>query len=355
MSGSLVAQDSRELFRVGAVSYTVRDVIDAAFFRGELEAPWEEFLRAVESQKRALEQEREPNDEAIDAAVQAFRYEHDLITAEETERWLAERGLTLSDFGDYFGRRFWRDTIDAAPGQPTDYYAAPSEARELFVADLMLSGQLARMATALSWRVAAGAGEQPLPEVERISAARQEFIGRLKPISLAEWQLSAGRDEEWLNKLAGLEANFRIYCERLLTPQARDRELGTLRLPLTVFEVELIEFDSHDAAREARLCVREDNMAMEEVATEGRYPYRREKLLLEKIAPDVQQRFLSANAGDLMEPMELDGGHRLCRIIAKKEPDPQDPEVRGRVEQRLLDRHFAELSSRLVHWPIALN
>jgi hypothetical protein len=320
-----------------------------------LDAPWQDFLRALESEKRALEQEREPNDETIDGAVQAFRYEHDLITAEETERWLADRGLTLSDFGAYFVRRFWRQTIDAASAEPADYHSAPTERRELFSAELMLSGELARMATAYSWRLAAGEGEQAVPDAERVSAARREFVERLMPTALVDWQLSAGRDEEWLNKLAALEANFRIYCERLLTPQARDRELVTLRLPLTVLEVELIEFDSHDAAREALLCVREDNMAMEEVAREGRYPYRREKLLLEKIAPDVQQRFLSANAGELMEPMELDGGHRLCRVIGKKEPDPQDPEVRTRVEQRILDRHFNELTSRLVHWQIALS
>ena len=355
MSGSLVAGDSRELFRVGAVSYTVRDVIDAAFFRGELNAPWQAFLRALESEKRAIDQEREPNDEAIDAAVQAFRYGHDLITAEETERWLSDRGLTLSDFGDYFARQFWRETINAAPAEPSEYHLAPTETRELFVAELMLSGELARMATALSWRVAAGADEQPSPDAQRVAAVRQEFVERLKPIALAHWQLSAGRDEEWVNSMSVLEANFRIYCERLLTPQIRDRELVTLRLPLTAFELEVIELDSHDAAREALLCVREDNMAMEEVATEGRYPFRREKLLLENIAPDVQQRFLSANAGELMEPMELDGGHRLCRIIGKKEPDPQDPAVRARVEQRILDRHFAEVSSRLVQWQIALS
>jgi hypothetical protein len=355
MSGSVVARDSRELFRVGSVSYTVRDVIDAAFFSGALDAPWQDFLRALESEKRALEQEREPNDETIDGAVQAFRYEHDLITAEETERWLADRGLTLSDFADYFARRFWRQTIDAASAEPIDYHSAPSETRELFVAELMLSGELARMATAFSWRLATIAAEEPPPDAERVTAARQEFIERLTPLAFADWQLSAGRDEDWLNQMAVLEANFRIHCGRLLTPQARERELVTLRLPLTVFEVELIEFDSHDAAREALLCVREDNMAMEEVATEGRYPYRREKLLLENIAPDLQQRFLSASAGELMEPMELDGGLRLCRIIGKKEPDPEDPAVRARVEQRILDRHFAELSSRLVHWQIALS
>jgi hypothetical protein len=29
--------------------------------------------------------------------------------------------------------------------------------------------------------------------------------------------------------------------------------------------------------------------------------------------------------------------------------------VRARVEQRILDRHFNELTSRLVHWQIALS
>jgi hypothetical protein len=355
MSGSVVAQDSREIFHVGASPYTVRDVIDAAFFRGELDAPWQEFLLALAAEKQALDEEREPNDDVVDAAVQTFRYEHDLITAEETERWLTERGLTLGDFGDYFARRFWRETIAASRVEPIDYHLASAETRELFVAELMLSGELARIATAFSWRLAAAAAEQAPPDPGLVSAARREFVECLEPLALADWQLSAGRDEEWLNHLAGLEANFRIYCERLLTPQVRERELVTLRLPLTVFELEVIEFDSHDAAREALLCVREDNMAMEEVAREGRYPFRREQLLMENIAPDVQQRFLSANAGELMEPMELDGGHRLCRIVGKKEPDPQDPAVRARVEQRILDRHFAELSSRLVHWQIALS
>ena len=54
-----------------------------------------------------------------------------------------------------------------------------------------------------------------------------------------------------------------------------------MRLRLTRFEVERIELESHDAAKEALFCVREDGMSMEEVATEGRYPYRRAEFLLE--------------------------------------------------------------------------
>jgi hypothetical protein len=279
-----------------------------------------------------------------------------LITAEETERWLADRALTLSDFSDYFLRHYWRETFGDMQAEQVPLYAAPAEMRELLVAELMLSGQMDRYAKQLSWRLAAAAesnGNEPSPE--QTSAARQEFTERLQPLPLAEWESCAGRDDEWVNRMAVLEANFRIHCERILTPQARQRELATLRLQLTVFELEVIELDSRDAAQEALLCVRDDGMSMQEVAAEGRYPFRREERLLEDIAPEVQQQFLSASAGDLMPPMELDGGYRLCRITGKREPDPEDASVRQRVDQRLLDRHFTELASRHVRWDLALS
>src|SRR5450755_4073509 len=83
---------------------SVRDVIDAAHFLGELEAEWNNLLRCVAAERKADEQDLEFSDEAIDTAAEQFRYRHDLITAEETERWLAERGLTLNDFSAYFVR-----------------------------------------------------------------------------------------------------------------------------------------------------------------------------------------------------------------------------------------------------------
>ncbi len=72
-----------------------------------------------------------------------------------------------------------------------------------------------------------------------------------------------------------------------------------LRLPLTRFETEMIELESRDAAREALFCVREDGMSMEEVATEGGYPYRHADFILEDLPVDAQQRFLSVSAGDV--------------------------------------------------------
>jgi hypothetical protein len=85
---------------------------------------------------------------------------------------------------------------------------------------------------------------------------------------------------------------------------------------------------------------------MEEVASEGRYPYRRADFLLEDIPAEGQQRFLSLSAGDVLEPLARGDGFELCRIISKVEPRPDDPAVKSRIDQRLLDRHFSDLASR---------
>src|SRR5262249_8332084 len=135
-------------------------------------------------------------------------------------------------------------------------------------------------------------------------------------------------------------------CETLQVPLARQRELTNLRLPLTRFETEVIELESRNAAQEALFCVREDGMSMEEVAAEGRYPYRRVDFLLEDGPTEGQQRFLSVSAGDVLEPLARGDGFELCRVISKVEPQPDDPSVKTRIDQRLLDRHFSELISR---------
>ena len=111
-----VAQTARGndkvVFTSGDESFTVRDLIDWAALQGELEPIWKKLLRLVAAEAKADESDIELDDAAVAAAAEAFRYEHNLITAEETERWLEERGLSLDDFTDYFVRQYWGKTID---------------------------------------------------------------------------------------------------------------------------------------------------------------------------------------------------------------------------------------------------
>jgi len=345
-----VSSDDLIVCACGKHEYAARDAIDAAIFRGELEAKWKEFLEAVEAEKRSDELDLDLDEAAISSAADAFRYEYDLITAEETEAWLATRSLTLDDFSDYFTRRYCANALNGeiAPVE-VEYHSASPELRELFLSELILSGELDRMTTALMWRLAAHCAEKD-PGPDAIAVAERKFFDRteIEPSQLADWLERLGRDSEWFNMMLVIDAAYRTRRDALLVPQARQHELIALRLSLTRFETEIIEFESRDAAKEALFCVREDGMSMEEVASEGRYPYRRVGFLLEDIPIDTQQRFLCVSAGQVLKPIERGDGFELCCIVKKIEPRLDDPRVKSRIDQRLIDRHFSELVSKHV-------
>src|SRR5205809_2880628 len=332
----------------GEQEYTGGDAIDAAIFRGELDRKWEKFLSDAAAENRADELDLDLDESAISAAAEAFRYQHDLITAEETETWLANRGLTFDDFSDYFTREYCASAVrENISPEKVGYDSAAPKLRELFVADLTLSGELDQMTTQLMWRLAARCAEKEISP-DAIAAEERSFLDRagIKRAQLGDWLERLGRDAKWFNEMLALEATYRRCCETLLVPRARERELTTLRLPLTRFETEVIELESRDAAQEALFCVREDGMSMEEVAAEGRYPYRRADFLLEDIPAEGQQRFLSVSAGDVLEPLARGDGFELCRVISKIEPQADDPSVKSRIDPRVLDRHFSELTGR---------
>jgi hypothetical protein len=346
-----VSPDNVIVCACGTHEYTARDAIDAAIFRGELEEKWQTFLGHVAAEERADELELELDESAISAAAEEFRYRQDLITAEETENWLANRGLTFGDFSAYFVRRYCAGALEEGfSSEEIGYTSAPQESRHLFLAELILSGQLDDMTVKLMRRLAARcAGKEPTSDA--IDVEKRNFLHRIgiEPAQMADWLEKMGRDSQWLDEMLAMEAVYAAHCDTLLVPEARQRELMALRLRLTRFEVELIELESQDAAQEALFCVREDGMSLEEVATEGRYPYRIANFLLEDLPKEVQQKYLSVSQGDLLGPMPRSDGFSLCRIIEKVEPRLDDPTVKLRVDQRLLDHYFSDLTTKYTH------
>jgi hypothetical protein len=335
----------------GGQDFTARDAIEAALFRGDLHGLWRQFQERVAAEKQADEAELDLDEDAIDSAAEQFRYDHDLITAEETEQWLAMRGLTLDDFGDFFARQSF---LNARAGEEiaieeVDYLSAPDDLRQVFAADLILSGDLDRMITDLSWRLAAAAAAAKDPaDAAALEEERNSFFERsgLRQEQLPSWLEKFRRDAAWFDQQLRMESEFRRRRDSLLTAQARQRELTLLRLPLTRFEAEVIELESRDAAQEALFCVKEDGMTMQEVAFEGRYPFKVLSFLQEDLPDDLQQRFLSVTPGEVLEPLTRGDAFELYRITSKTEPRPDDPALRERIDHVLLSRHFSELASR---------
>jgi hypothetical protein len=347
-----VSHDQIPICACGGQKYKARHAIDGAVFRGDLETSWQEFLVRLKAQQRAEELELESDDDAIANAAEEFRYQHDLITAEETEHWLGARGLTLDDFSDYFARQHWPGALeDEIEADAIDFASAPTETRDLFFIDLILSGQLDRFATDLMWRLASvsAKGENEI-SAESIEAERQAFFDRheIKPKNLEKWLQERGRDAEWFEAMLKMETAFQQEREALLSPQARKKELAMLRMPLTRFDAEVIEVESMDAAKEAIFCIREDGMSMEEVAAEARYPYRTISFLRQEVPAEMEQQFLSIAAGDILDPLARGDGFELYRITNKVEPDPDDPAIQEHIDQRLSERHFFDLTNKHV-------
>ncbi|MGZ4967109.1 MAG: hypothetical protein ACXV97_08030 [Chthoniobacterales bacterium] len=351
-SSAAASKESRPVFGCGDREFAVRDVVDAAHFRGELGPFWEQCVVRCAAAQKGDESGAALDDSAIDEASVAFRYQYDLITAEETEAWLEARGLTLAEFSEYFARLQWEKELAGRIATPsTPYHESSPGERDLLIVDLTLSGELDRMTQRLAWRVAAK------DDGEASEEERKRFYARsgLDEPRVSNWLAGLDRDEDWLSEMLAMESAYQRQSSQRLTTEARERELTSLRLPLTRFEVEMIELESRDAAREAFMCVRDDGMTMDEVAREGRYPFRRTELVLEQIADEMQQKFLSLTPGSLLEPMAREDGFLLTRLLQKKEPKLDDADVRKRVEERILARHFSDLCSGRIQWRIAMN
>ena len=338
-------------------TYSAREVVQAADFRGELRSLWRDFLVAAACAHVAEELGLEPDAEVLQSMSEEFRYERDLVTAQETERWLEDRGATLEDFDDYFVRRYWARALpDSRRPEEVDLPCAANEVDETFGIDLMLSGDFFRMAARLGRRASAlaAAGENGEPAPEAIEHERTRFAERngIRGDGIRAWLIAAGIDPARLQDLLRLEAVYGAHCHAVLGDRARMRLLQTLRLPLTRLEVETIEVDSLDAAREAALCVRDDGIEMADLAKEHRYPYHRAELLLDDLDADRQRTFLAAAPGNVLQPIQDEGRYEVCRLVRKVEPDLSDERVAGRIDESILDAHFAELTRKEVRWMI---
>jgi len=333
--------------------YHASDVLDAAWFRGELPAAWLDLQAGLEAVRGAAD--FEPDGDALQALAEEVRYRFDLITAEATEAWLAARGLSLEDLTDYCHRRYWRQNPGPRPADAgTGYANATPEARELLRKDLMLAGEFDELARALAWRVSAAVADEPgspLPPAS-LEAERARFLQRtgLAENNLRDSLQCLGRDEAWLGLQTEREVRFHTACDQACAAEARARRLAALRLPLTRLEVELLDLESDDAMREACLCVEADGQSLEAIAEQEHYQIERRSILLEELPEVHQQRMLGAQSGRVFPLIEDDTRFSVCVVMRKTDPTLADAQVLARVDAGLIATHFDNLAAKHIVW-----
>ena len=339
--------ESRIVLQADGREFSVADVMRAAHFRGELDASWQSLLSKLACLQYAEEKALEPGSDKLQAIADQFRYEHDLITSEETEEWLAERGLDEDIFAAHVLRTYWRTELGERVKTPPKELVLTSDDSAPLVVQLILSGLLSHLTRDLANRLASlhtvdATGDALKSQVE-IERARFFARAGFGPEGLAAWLHTIGEEEAWWEEMLRLEAACTLHMERVVTPEQLARALRTRRLGLMRFEAEEIEFETIEAAREAMLCVRDDHMSMEEVAAESGYSYRCHDFLLEEQPAAWQTTLLSTPEGSMATPFQDDGVFRLFFVIRKIEPSLEDPAARARLEEHLIDSAFEEL------------
>lgn len=344
-----------EAFSFKGSAVSVGEVLRAAHFQGVLAPFAARSGWATACEDEAAASDLEADEAAIDSMIEAFRYDRDLESVDETEAWLEARGLSADDLQAYFTRLYWWNTLkEKVEPVPLGAGSVDSDMLEVLASELLFSGGFAALAVALSRRLIAGDGAAPRSDPGLIERERERFLERsgIGPEDLPSWLRAMDRSQEWLEGMLDMEVKYRLRCDAALSPEQLAHALSEARLPLTRLNIERVEFDTMDAAREALLCVRDDGLALEEVAREARFPFERLDLFAEDLPDDQRQRFLCAAVGELHGPVPAGGEFHLSRLLEKREPSLADPRVRGRIEPRILDAHFSRSGSELVRWAI---
>lgn len=346
-------------FYLGDRAFTVDDVLDAAEFRGELQNFWKDYLKAVASERAAQAAGREASAEDVQSRSEEFRYSHDLVTAEETEAWLRQRGISQTDFQHYFVRRHWLDQRDLeVQVEARPLCQATAAEYDALWAHTFMSGAYEGMARRLCQREAIRLSmkDGDSPDAAALAEQWSQLDKRLAADSVdaaedeAGWLAAIGRDRQWLENQIELETLFSQRCRQSLSPSKLAETLIRLRMSLLMFEYEVMEVDSRHAAREAYLNITLDGQDMEDLANEHRFPYHRSRSYLERVPEHLQQAFISCAPNDVIEPVS--SRNELIRIKQKTEPTLEDPRINKYIHRRVLNDFLANLESTHVRWAL---
>jgi hypothetical protein len=338
----------RYAFTVGPADFQWMDVALDAMTRGEWPAFERRVAEGLACVARAEREQAAPPPDDIDAAATAFRYDRDLIAGSEMTAWLDRSGVSTDEWLAYLTRRLLRDKWHAELDDTFDAYP-PSERAltDAAVAEGVCSGAFDAFERTFAARAALVFSSDPtgfeaMCRERSADAVVDAAVAHLMKTH-ADWLTARAADEiaQRLSAIVRIEAGV----DRLLITIACDgrvREtIEANRLEWIQVEIETVAFPSLAAAREAMLCMAEDGLSLEEVASLSHAPLTRSSVVLQDSAPHLRGELFAAVPGGLLGPHNVDGRFEVTRILDRVTPTVDNPRVAARARQTLLHAALA--------------
>jgi hypothetical protein len=316
------------VFIVNGAEFGWDEIAAAAQVWGEWRPFVEQTRQSLACLRLAAETGQLPAGAETRETATAFRYAHNLISAEETQTWLSQWGMTVEDWMNclrgHLLRERWANRLnEIAAANPLSDEEVAEVIRNYAVCD----DKLIEWARKLAGRAAVAFG----------AAGSGSFDSTgLSPRELVE----------------GVEAGFDTERRLAVTPNSIEASIVRRRLDWIRFDCRYIWFPEERIAREAALCVAEDGLTLDEVAYNARSIVQQWSFYLDEIEAGARPHFLAARAGEWVGPLKIMEGFPLFSILDKQAPAESDPRIRERAEKSIINSLIEKEMNERVRWMI---
>ena len=356
----------RAVFSVGAATYLWEDVLLAAHLWSEWGPLTVRATEGIACRKHLGKQDEAPADDEIDELGEAWRYERDLLSADDMQVWLSERRLEMDEWNDYIDRAAARRRCAADVARIAKAVPA-AEVDAVLYAEAMCSGILGDLAGALAARVAVHerlASEEKTGAKTRSRAAlaaRPSWCSKtaLRPLMArlprsvkqdGMLSLGAAKAVERAEALACVTLSFDRFVDRVAAPAAVAREVEAHPLDWTRIDADTVAFNVEETAREAALLVREDGLELAKAASVAHAAVAKAQYVIEETASPLRERLVAALPGDLIGPVATEAGFLLIAVAKRTEPSAGNAMIRDRARQQLVGRTIQREITERVQW-----
>lgn len=320
--------DEQPFFSVGATPYRGAHLVLAARRWGDWGRLEKEVRQGLACVARAEDTGEDVEQDELAAAAADFRYARDLVSQDEMEAWLASWSLSVEAWTEYLARvllrRRWEGEL---PAVLADYPVEADDVDAVIEAEAVCAGYIADLAGRLAGRAAA--------------------LHRVRSEGWSSPTTDPDDDNAWLD---AVDHGFETFRARVVVPAALEDRLAIHRLDWIRVDGVAVSFPTLEAAREAAMCIRDDGMAVEEVARAAGVPAHDVRRYLEEIEPAERAPFVAATTGDVLGPLKVDDGFLVLQVRDKVLPSLDDPGVRRRAEEGVLRTAVEHEVTRRVKW-----
>jgi hypothetical protein len=315
------------IFAVENQQFGWDEIVIAAEIWGE----WQPFVAKVRQSLACLRHARKldqlPSADELHDAATAFRYAHNLISAEETRAWLSRSELTTADWMDYLRGQLLREGWSGRLREIVGSNPVSDEAVAAVIKDYAVcADKLSEWAVELAGRAAVAARSGGLDAGNlQADASQRDLVLRI-------------------------EAEFERQRELTITPKLIEARIADHRLDWIHYDCRYVWFGEERLAREAAWCVTEDGLTLEEVAYDARGIVQQWNFYLDEIDASARPHFLGARQGDRLGPLKMLAGFTLFSVDDKRMPQASDSAVSKRAEQAIIASFKQQSINERVKW-----